>query len=262
DSRLFIAPHISVEQSNINAFVAETRIARLRLSEAEAGIDMGRELGRVGEFRVGLFRGGGEARVQVGDPALPNVDFNAGGAFARLRYDSLDNARFPRRGMRGDIKWTLSRPGLGADSEFDTVEGEVMQTWSRGKNSLQLGMSYATTLESDGAFQDFFPMGGFLRLSGLERGEIAGPHAALAKLVYYRRIGDKTGIMDTPIYVGMSAEAGNVWLTRSEMSFDSMILNGSLFVGFDTFLGPVYVAAGFAEHGQSNFYLFIGAPPR
>jgi NTE family protein len=68
--------------------------------------------------------------------------------------------------------------------------------------------------------------------------------------------------MDSPIYVGMSAEAGNVWLTRSEMSFDSMILNGSLFVGFDTFLGPVYVAAGFAEHGQSNFYLFIGAPPR
>jgi NTE family protein len=262
DSRLFIAPHISVEQSNINAFAADTRIARLRLSEAEAGIDMGRELGRVGEFRVGLFRGGGEARVQVGDPALPNVDFNAGGAFARLRYDSLDNARFPRRGMRGDIKWTLSRPELGADSEFDTVEGEVMQTWSRGKNSLQLGMSYATTLESDGAFQDFFPMGGFLRLSGLERGEIAGPHAALAKLVYYRRIGDKTGIMDSPIYVGMSAEAGNVWLTRSEMSFDSMILNGSLFVGFDTFLGPVYVAAGFAEHGQSNFYLFIGAPPR
>lgn len=262
DSRLFIAPHISVEQSNINAFAADTRIARLRVTEAEVGIDMGRELGRIGEFRVGMFRGAGEARVRVGDPALPNIDFSAGGAFARLRFDSLDNARFPRRGMRSDIKWTLSRPGLGADSDFDTIEGEATQTWSRGKNSLQMGVGYATTLESDGAFQDFFPMGGFLRLSGLERGEIAGPHAALAKVVYYRRIGDATGIMDTPIYFGMSAEAGNVWRTRSEISFDSMILNGSLFVGFDTFLGPVYLAAGFAEHGQSNFYLFIGAPPR
>ena len=262
DSRLFIAPHISVEQSNINAFAADTRIARLRVTEAEVGIDIGRELGRIGEFRVGLFRGAGEARVRVGDPALPNIDFSAGGAFARLRFDSLDNARFPRRGMRSDIKWTLSRPGLGADSDFDTIEGEATQTWSRGKNSLHLGVSYATTLESDGAFQDFFPMGGFLRLSGLERGEIAGPHAALAKVVYYRRIGDTTGIMDTPIYLGMSAEAGNVWRTRSEISFDSMILNGSLFVGFDTILGPVYLAAGFAEHGQSNFYLFIGAPPR
>ena len=262
DSRLFVAPHLSMEQTNINAFAAESTIARLRLSEAQVGIDMGRELGRVGEFRVGVFRGLGEARVKVGDPALPNLDFNTGGAFARLRYDSFDNSRFPQRGLLGDITWTLSRPGLGADFDYDTIEGEVTQTWSRGKNSMQLGLSYATTLESDGAFQDFFPMGGFLRLSGLERGEIAGPHAALAKLVYYRRVGDTKGIMDTPIYLGMSAEAGNVWRRRSEMDFGSMTLNGSIFAGFDTFLGPVYIAAGFAEHGKSNFYLFIGAPSR
>jgi len=262
DSRLFIAPHINLEQSNLNAFAANSTVARLRVSEAEAGLDIGRELGRVGEFRVGVFRGVGEARVKVGDPALPNDDFDTGGAFARLRFDSFDNARFPRRGLRSDIKWTLSRPGFGADISFDTIEGEVTQTWSRGKNSLQLGLSYATTLEADSAVQDFFPMGGFLRLSGLERGEIAGPHAALTKLVYYRRLGDTSGIMDTPIYVGASAEAGNVWRTRSEMDFDSMILNGSLFVGFDTFLGPVYLAAGFAERGQSNFYLFIGTPTR
>ena len=262
DSRLFIAPHINIEQSNINAFSEDSTIARLRVSEAEAGIGLGRELGRVGEFRIGVFRGLGEARVKVGDPAIPNIDFNTGGAFARLRFDSLDNSRFPRSGLRSDITWTLSRPGFGADLRFDTIEGEATQTWSRGKNSLQLGLSYATTLESDSAFQDFFPMGGFLRLSGLERGEIAGPHAALAKLIYYRRVGDTTGIMDTPFYLGVSAEAGNAWQTRSEMSFDSMILNGSLFAGFDTFLGPMFIAAGFAEHGQSNFYLFIGAPPR
>ena len=262
DSRLFVAPRINVEQSNINAFLDDSTIARLRLSEAEAGLDFGRELGRVGEFRVGVFRGLGEARVKVGDPVLPNVDFHTGGAFARLRFDTLDTARFPRRGLLSDIRWTLSRPGLGADHEFDLIEGEATQTWSRGKNSLQLGLSYATTLESDDAIQDFFPLGGFLRLSGLERGEIAGPHAALAKVVFYRRVGDTSGFLDTPIYLGMSAEAGNVWTRRSDISFDSMLWNGSLFAGFDTLLGPVYLAAGFAERGQSNFYLFIGAPPR
>ncbi len=262
DSRLFVAPHINLQQSNINAFTGDATVARLRLSEAEGGIDFGRELGRVGEFRIGVFTGIGEARVKIGDPALPNIDFETGGAFARLRFDTLDNSRFPRKGMRTDLKWTLSRPGLGADSRFDTIEGEIAQTWSRGKNSLQLGLGYATTLESDGAVQDFFPLGGFLRLSGLERGEISGPHAALAKLVYYRRVGNSSGFLDTPIYLGASAEAGNVWQNRSDISFDTMQFNGSLFAGFDTFLGPVYVAAGFAEQGQSNFYLFIGAPPR
>ena len=153
---------------------------------------------------------------------------NASSPVFRVRF-MFDNARFPRSGLRSDIRWTLSRPGLGADLRFETIEGEATQTWSRGKNSLQLGLSYATTLESESGIQDFFPMGGFLRLSGLERGEIAGPHAALAKLVYYRRVGDTSGFLDTPVYLGVSAEAGNVWRTRSEMSFDSMLMNGSVF---------------------------------
>ncbi len=263
DSRVFVAPHVEVEQRNVNLFSQDEAVARVRVSEGEAGLDLGRELGRVGEIRVGVFRGIGEASVKVGDPSLPNTNYDSGGAFARLRFDSLDNARFPRRGLRSDIKWTLSRPGFGADYKFDTIEGEVTQTWSRGKSSLQVGLGYATTLDSDDVVvQELFPLGGFLRLSGLARGELAGPHTALTKLVYYRRVGETRGILDTPLYLGMSVEAGNAWQNRSDMSFDSMQINGSLFAGFDTFIGPVYIAAGFAEGGESNFYLFVGAPPR
>ena len=68
--------------------------------------------------------------------------------------------------------------------------------------------------------------------------------------------------LDTPLYLGFSVEAGNVWQNRSDMDFESLLTNGSVFAGFDTFIGPVYVAAGFAENGQSNFYLFVGGPPR
>jgi NTE family protein len=263
DSRWFIAPRLELSQSNLNVFAMDETIARLRVSEAETGLDFGREIGTFGEFRVGAYRGLGEARVKVGNPTLPNIDFDTGGAFATLRFDTLDNAQFPRSGVRADLRWNLSRPGFGADNEFDTVAGEVASSWSRGKNTLQLGLAYATTLDSDNTVQDFFPLGGFLRMSGLERGEISGPHAALARLVYYRRVGDTTGgILDTPVYFGVSAEAGNVWQTRSDISFDTMMINGSVFAGFDTFIGPVYLAAGFAEQGKRNVYLFIGEPPR
>ena len=263
DSRLFIAPRIELSQSNFNAFALNDTIARYRLSESNFSLDLGRELGTIGEFRIGVYRGGGDARVKIGDPSLPNIDFETGGAFARLRFDTVDNARFPRRGVLADIRWNLSRPDFGADFDFDTIEAEYSQTFSRGKSSLQLGLSYATTLNSDNTVQDFFPLGGFLRLSGLERGEITGPHAALGRLVYYRRVGSTTGgIFDTPVYVGVSAEAGNVWQTRDDISFSSMQFNGSAFVGVDSYIGPVYLAAGFGEHGETNFYLFIGSPPR
>jgi len=263
DSRVFVAPRFEMRQSNLNAFSMNDTIARYRVSEGDLSLDFGRELGTIGEFRVGVYRGAGQARVKVGDPVLPTIDFETGGAFARLRIDSVDDSRFPRSGMLADVHWNLSRPGFGADHKFDTIEGEFAQTWSRGKSSLQLGLSYSTTLSSDNTVQDFFPLGGFLRLSGLERGEISGPHAALAKIVYYRKVSSTTGgLLETPVYLGFSAEAGNVWQTRDEISFDTMQMNGSVFVGLDSYVGPIYLAAGFAEGGQSNFYLFIGAPPR
>jgi NTE family protein len=262
DSRFFVAPRINLGQTNLNAFAGDETIARYRLSEAEAGIVFGRELGRVGEVRLGVYRGVGDARVRVGEPSLPDIDFETGGAFARLRIDTRDSARFTRHGLYGDIRWTLSRPDFGADSKFDTIEGELAQTWSRGKNSLQLGLNYATTLDPGTSVQNYFPLGGFLRLSGLQRGEISGPHAALGRAVFYRRVGEPSGLLDTPLYLGMSAEAGNVWQNRSDMDFDSLQLNGSVFAGLDTFIGPVYLAAGFAESGQSNFYLFVGSSPR
>ena len=54
-----------------------------------------------------------------------------------------------------------------------------------------------------------------------------------------------------PTYLGFSLELGNVWEQRSDASVDSALMNGSAFLGFDTFLGPVYLAAGFGEGGNS-----------
>jgi len=263
DSRLFVAPRIDWRQSNINAFVMDERVARLRISETEAGLDLGAEISTWGEFRVGAYRGRGKARVKVGDPSIPNIDFDTGGFFARLRVDTLDHAHFPRKGYRADLKWNQSTPDMGADDRFDTIESELTGTWSRGKNNLQLGLNYASTFDAGDALQDYFPLGGFLRLSGLERGEISGPHAALAKLVYYRRVGESAGgLLDVPVYLGASLEAGNVWQSRSDISFGSTLINGSVYAGLDTYIGPIYLAAGFAEGGQTNFYLFVGSQPR
>ena len=127
---------------------------------------------------------------------------------------------------------------------------------------MQFGLEYSTTIRADTRFQDFFPLGGFLRLSGLERGEITGPHAGLARLMYYRQLGGARGFFDMPVYVGGSLEAGNVWQSRSEISTNSLIVNGSLFAGIDTYVGLLFLGAGFAETGESSFYLFLGDPRR
>jgi NTE family protein len=262
DSRYFVAPRISLEQRNINAFIGSDAVARYRVSEAEIGFDVGRELGRWGELRFGVQRGVGEARVKIGDPSLANFDFNAGGFFARFRVDTLDDAQIPREGSRVDLIWNGSRPDLGADQHLDTIETELMTVHTLGRNTVLFGLNFSTSLDSAATIQEFFPLGGFLRLSGLERGAISGPHAGVGRVVYYRRFGDSGGLMEMPLYFGASIEAGNAWQDRSEISANSLIMHGSLFAGLDTFVGPLFIGAGIGEGGESSLYLFLGAPPR
>lgn len=263
DSRWFVAPQVRLEQRNFNAFSGDMSIARFRISEAELALDVGREFGRWGEARLGVFRGAGTARVTVGDPSLPNIDFQTGGVMATFGVDTLDDGQFPHSGTRLDSTVTLSRPGFGADSGFDLVELTATKVWTRGRHTLQAGLELGTTIRSDDLIQNFFPLGGFLRLSGLERGEISGPHAGLARLVWYRRSGETGGgVFEVPLYFGASLEAGNVWAERSDASVDSLIVNGSVFAGLDSWLGPLYLGAGFSEDGNPSLYLFLGTPPR
>ncbi len=263
DSRLFVAPSFEVGQRNFNAFIAGEPVAQLRLSEYELGFDLGAELGTWGEFRVGAYRGRSEASVKVGDPALPDLDTNTGGIRSRFLIDTLDDARFPRSGSHGSVTLELSRPGFGADRSYDTASFNVDTAWSRGRSTLVAGLQFGTSLNSQSALQDHYALGGFLRLSGLERGQLTGPYAGLARLVYYRRVGHPAGgLFEMPVYIGASVEMGNAWATSEAIGFDSLTANGSLFLGLDSFFGPVYLAAGFAEGGGTNFYLFVGAAPR
>ena len=262
-SRLFIAPSARLGQRNFNAFLADAPVAELRLTEGSLGIDAGLELGTVGEFRLGAYRGFSNARIKVGPPDSPDLDLATGGLRAALRIDTRDSARFPRSGLQAELAWDSSQPALGADLSYETASLDVDTTWSRGKSTLSLGLQAGSALGTASAVQDHFTLGGFLRLSGLEIGQLTGPYAGLGRLVYYRRIGSSAGsLFEVPVYAGASLETGNTWAQRSDVSLGDLSTNGSLFLGLDSYIGPIYLAVGFAEGGRTNFYLFIGATPR
>lgn len=263
DTRFFVAPRVLLERTNFNVFSGTANVARYRVGRAEGGVDLGRQLGFWGEIRAGVFTGTGTAKVKTGDPALPDLDADTGGLFASFNVDTLDNAQIPLAGSRVQIEWRGSRPGLGGDNKFDSLETDMFSVWTAGRHTLNAGITFNTTIDSELQIQNFFPLGGFLNLSGFARGEIAGPHAGVARLVYYRRSGEITrDVWDMPLYLGASLEAGNVWQTRSAIGTDSLLLNGSLFAAIETYFGPFFVAAGFGEGGEIRYYLSLGSTSR
>jgi NTE family protein len=106
-----------------------------------------------------------------------------------------------------------------------------------------------------------FTLGGFLSLSGYTRDSLAGNYLGFASLSYYRRLTDQSLLpVDLPVYAGLSVEAGNTWLQRSSASLDDLIHAGSLFLGVDSPLGPIYLGVGLGEDNQRAVYLQIGQP--
>lgn len=73
--------------------------------------------------------------------------------------------------------------------------------------------------------------------------------------MYLYKIGDFNLL---PTYIGGTLELGNVWEEKDQMDFDNAILAGSIFLGMDTFLGPVYLGYGKAEGNHQALYFYLG----
>jgi len=116
---------------------------------------------------------------------------------------------------------------------------------------------YDVTSDGIAPVSSLYRLGGFLDLSGLNQNELSGQNAARVGAVFYRRINNLAFL---PAFAGVSLEFGNVWNNRSDISARDSILGGSIWVGAETPVGPIYVAYGRAEGDAGAFYVFLGQP--
>jgi NTE family protein len=257
-----VAPAVRLESRDLPIYQNNSRIADFRDREVEGDLDVGRNLGNWGEIRIGIHRINGLTYDYFGNPDLVDPQYNNGEYFFKFSYDQLDNVHFPREGQSFNIQWDADRTNLGADTAFDRVSVDWLAAASRGRNTLLLWTSAGATLDGrlqPNDVQDFYSLGGFLNLSGLAPQSLLGPNYAIARAIYFRKIGrGGEGFFEFPVYVGASLELGNTWERRSEISYGSAHKDASVFIAIDTLLGPVYLGSGYDQTGQAGYYLFLG----
>lgn len=261
EARYFIEPFIGYDARNIPVFADGVQDARYRLHRSGAGFDIGRQFGNVAELRAGLLRGIGYADLRDGDPVLGGGDFELGHYYISAQYDTLDSLSFPRHGVLVNVSFLESLDALGASAEFQNVEGQIVwaETWNA--NTLVLSAGTKLNLEDDAPIQGRFTLGGFGNLSGYRRNELLASNYTLYRASVYREWNeDKNALFQVPFYTGMSLEAAGLFDSKNDLSFnlDDHILAGSVFVGTETVMGPVYLGYGQAEGGQQSVYLFLG----
>jgi NTE family protein len=220
----------------------------------DGGFDLGVLFRNWGEIRIGAQTGRAKGSAET-TSGFPSVDVDTGGWRASATLDQLDKAFFPRAGTLVEVRGFFSREALDAEEEYDKLAGRVVWIGSRGNNTVGLGATGGTDLGSDIPFYDEFQLGGFGRLSGLKRGELRGDVAVLLSLTYYYRLGRATF---GNLYLGGVVQGGEVWQNTDSVDLDELRPSGTVYVGLDTALSPVYVGYGLTEGGNSQYYLFVG----
>ena len=262
----FVMPHISDESTNLPFLLGQSERAQYRVHTFDYGLDFGKQFGNWGEIRTGAYREEGHSRLTIGDPNDPRLIFppfqifGNRTYFVRFTYDTLDDINFPHFGEQANLQWSGVRNVVGGEPNSNQVAFDFLaaHTWHE-RNTVALSLSGGDTLNRVTDLRMEFPLGGFLDLSGLRQYSLYGPHFGIGRLLFYRQIGrGGPGYLDVPIYLGASLEAGNVWQNMSDARFDNLHKDASLFLGLDTFLGPVYLGSGFDDHGDQAFYLFLG----
>ncbi|WP_313459018.1 patatin-like phospholipase family protein [Stenotrophomonas sp.] len=233
----------------------DNKIARFRVQRTGAYVGLVREFSNVLALRAGVERYRGNAKVEVGDPTIPRTDFDEGAFTVSATYDNIDSLYFPRDGFLVTLGTYQSREALGADTRFGQVDLDAVGAFPFGKQAVQLGLRYHVTASGEAPVQNLYRLGGRWRLAGFQHNQLTGQHYALGFVGYTYELGK---VLGRSAQVGGTVEYGNAWQRRSDMSLEDGIWNGSLFLGFDSWIGPLIFGMGMREGGERVVFIELG----
>ncbi|MFC1508185.1 patatin-like phospholipase family protein [Candidatus Omnitrophota bacterium] len=258
ENYFFVAPHFGYERSIKDVYEGEYRIAEYRVDQLGGGIDVGMNFRSYAEARAGIISSVINAEPEVGETSLPDFsDINRAGFTGKIDYDQLDDHKFPTEGFKGEVNLFVSEEGLGADEKYKKLDFIFYKVRTyKDKHTFLVNINGGVSLDDNTPFYDEYTLGGFLSLSGLGRDQLWAKNVGSGKLLYYYKLAEMEGFASR-IYLGASMEAGNAWDDKNDFG-SHPILGGSIFLGIDTVLGPLYVAYGQAEGNDGKAYLFLG----
>ncbi|HJU39370.1 MAG TPA: patatin-like phospholipase family protein, partial [Tahibacter sp.] len=259
----YVAPYLDYRANNIpitSGLRENETLAEYRRSRSIAAVELGYTPDAAWRFAGTLEYGYDEVKRRVGTPDLPaSAAQTFGGVKLRVTRDSLDDSGFPSRGSRVDLSQEFLLPELGSDATANVIRFNWDTAFSYGANRWLLGARLHSASGDANLLSTFGSLGGLANLSGFTENQLLASQIALGRAVYYRRLTDATKLISVPVYAGASLEAGGIWDTRDEVRGSDLVGAGSLFVGIDTFLGPVFVGYGHAQGGNNSFYLTFGS---
>lgn len=258
----YVLPRIEAERTGVDLYADndgdDIPYARYNNTQVTADVSLGYEFGRLGTASVSA----GYMRLYADrDIGAPGLKYRASAPFAgaEVNFDTLDNVNFPRSGFllnaqvhrlfNPDVNDGVSRS---TNNTVYTVEGVLPVVLNDDWSMILSGRYGVSTLPG------IFTLGGVFNLSGSPYGRFSGDHMALGRVMLMRSIATPLKEKGIALYAGMSYEVGRAYNDTAFYAEESREWKqaGSVFLGADTWIGPMYMVLGqtFGRSTALTFY--------
>ena len=262
---LFVEPYAGIVSRTFNVIQEDAVVAGYGQGLSRAGMDVGVNLGRESDLRVGAYLGRMTAAVEVGNPGLPGVEGKQMVTEIKWRHDSQDSPVVPSRGSFAytNLHYVFDSPDItpplesGRSSEdLAQLAGETVTFWTVGTHDRVFVLAGGgTSFGSRPLPTDQYAMGSPFHLGALDSGEVRGDHYYVVTGGYLRPFGRLPDFMGGPIFLGAWLEAGNAFDSRGSARPRTNASGGAV---LDTLIGPVILAGSAGFDGSWRTYIGVG----
>lgn len=281
----YAAPYVEMQQKPLYLYSDNTPVAEYRMQSSRAGVDLGVPIGEfsdAGEWRSGLVATHYNLRPRLGGLVLENdsefvsvgslpwVKLNEYALRSRFTVDQLDTPVFPRDGYRLGAELFAGVNQDSADSTVISTHSDLRgfhqltldATWAHSEmeHSVNLSMQAGAREQAGTSIPGIgLSLGGFQRLTAYQPDQFVGNYLLYGNATYlYRAV--KFGMAGEAAFVGTSLEVGNAANERGDFTLNRLKKSLSVFVGANTFMGPVHFGVAIAPAGEFNLFLQLGKP--
>ncbi|HEX6772137.1 MAG TPA: patatin-like phospholipase family protein, partial [Acidobacteriaceae bacterium] len=268
DKNWFVAPHVVVDSNAFNGYTSGGDLASIyRVKRAGGGVDVGYQLGRSQEFRVGYVSEYLRYSLQVGQITQPTVSGREG--FARFQYTLLhtDDPVIPATGRVADFKtqWMEAYPSPSSGANipaFPLSQGNISQFVPlSARSTLVLSGGGGTLYGTRNIGLPAFSIGGTKLFAAYGTNEILTNQYLDGQFGYLRSFAELPPFLGGKLYFAGRLEGGTY--QRFDTPADQPTqyrkpVDALAGVIVNTIFGPVLIGGAVGDAGHQRFFFSLG----
>ncbi len=257
--RFFVEPTVLYSRSIEDLFNNDERVARYHFQDAVGQLDLGANIGRYAQARVGYIYDSRRVKVDIGSELMPETSPVDAGVAVAAEFDSRDTAFSPTRGMALALEYMRSDQSLGSDRDWQRAEMGVGLAVPLRRDVIWVTLAGGSSLSGELPVDRAFALGGPGSFPGLELGELRVDGYWTLGTSYLWKVKDVLPIRNLALYAGVQLSGGAIY-DRIDDGSNGDIYGGSVFLTGRTIAGPLTVGIGTTSTDSWSLWLSVGRP--